>query len=194
MAGAISHAFAGQASAEELKAVLAREAPEVETAELDELADLLARFLNSLPSAVAALTTMAKEPQVGRSVAFAAGQVLLYVADEEDLLSEKEAGAIGLLDDTYLAHRCIAALSAALPQLVVPADYEPPDERSLAAVRSLLPAGVTDALDRTCDNLVRVAAGFFAGGGESPAADDRPPPPPLRVDGAVEALRDSVGN
>jgi hypothetical protein len=79
--------------------VLAREAPDVAPDELRELADLLEQYLNSLPGAVAALTAMAKEPQVGRSVAFAAGQVLLYVADEDDFLSEGEAGAVGLLDD-----------------------------------------------------------------------------------------------
>jgi hypothetical protein len=186
----ISEALAAQASADELTAVLAREAPNVPPDELRELADLLEQYLNSLPGAVAALTTMAKEPQVGRSVAFAAGQVLLYVADEDDLLSEDEVGAIGLLDDTYLAHGCVAAIRAAFPQVGAPAGYEPPDERSVAAVRSLLPAGLTDALDRTCDNLVRVAAGLFSGGGEVPVAEDRPARPSLRVEAGVDALRD----
>jgi len=188
LAGAISEALARRASAEELRAVLARDAPDVAPHELGELADLLERYLNSLPGAVAALTAMAKEPQVGRSVAFAAGQVLLYVADEDDLLSEAEAGAIGLLDDTYLAHGCVARIRGAFPQVRVPADYEPPDERSVAAVRSLLPAGVSDALDRTCENLVRIAAGLFSGGGEAPAADNPPAPPPLRVEAALDVI------
>jgi hypothetical protein len=190
LAGALSNALAEQASAAELAAVLAREAPDVAPDELRGLADLLEQYLNSLPSAVAALTAMAKEPQVGRSVAFAAGQVLLYVADEDDLLSEGEAGAVGLLDDTYLAHGCVAAIRATFPQAGVPVGYEPPGERSLAAVRSLLPAGVTDALDRTCDNLVRLAAGLFAGGAVS-ATEDGTQRPPLRVEAAVNALRDA---
>lgn len=189
LAGALSEALAEQASAEELSAVLAREAPDVAPDEVRVLGGLLEQYLKSLPDAVAALTAMSKEPQVGRSVAFAAGQVLLYVADEDDLLAEEEVGAIGLLDDTYLAHGCVAAIRAAFPQVGAPAGYEPPDERSVAAVRSLLPAGVTDALDRTCDNLVRVAAGLFSGGGETPAGD-RPARPSLRVEAGVDALRE----
>jgi uncharacterized membrane protein YkvA (DUF1232 family) len=190
LARAVSQALAEQASAEELSAVLAREAPDVASDELRVLGGLLEQYLKSLSAAVAALTAMSKEPQVGRSVSFAAGQVLLYVADEDDLLPEDEVGAIGLLDDTYLAHGCVAAIRAAFPQISVPAEYQPPDERTVAAVRSLLPAGVTDALDRTCDNLVRVAAGLFSGGGETPAAEDRPARPSLRVEAGVGALRD----
>jgi hypothetical protein len=184
----VSDALAGQVSAAELQAVLAREAPDVAPDELAALAELLERYLKSLPGAVAALTAMTKEPQAGRSVAFAAGQVLLYVADDDDLLSESEVGAVGLLDDTYFVHGCIAACRAVFPQVGVPAEYEPPDERSVAAVSTLLPAGVTDALDRTCENLVRVASALFAGGGE-PAAEAQPARPALRVEAAVEALR-----
>ena len=39
----------------------------------------------------------------------------------------------------------------------------PPGERSLAAVRSLLPPGVAEALERTAENLVRVAAALYSG-------------------------------
>jgi hypothetical protein len=190
-AWSIAGALVERASADDLESVLAPDAPGVAAEELRELADLLERYLKSLPDAVAALTAMSKEPQVGRSVAFAAGQVLLYVADEDDLLAEDEAGAIGLLDDTYLAHACVASIRAAFPQLGVPAGYVPPDERSVDAVRSLLPAGLTDALDRTSDNLVRVAAGLFSSGGDRPAGADRAPRPQLRVEAAVGALRDA---
>jgi hypothetical protein len=185
--GSIAGALVEGASADELASVLAQEAPGVAAEELRKLAELLERYLKSLPDAVAALTAMAKDPQVGRGAAFAAGQVLLYVADEDDLLAEDEAGALGLLDDTYLAHACVASIHATFPQIGVPAGYVAPDERSVDAVRSLLPAGLTDALDRTCDNLVRVSAALFSSGGDGAA--DRPPRPPLRVEAAVGALR-----
>lgn len=186
---ALSDALARRASAADVEAALAADAGDRAPGELRELSAVLERYLNSLPDAVSALTKMVKDPQVGRGVAFAAGSVLLYLVDEDDFLPESEVGAIGLLDDTYLAHRCIDALGAAFPQLGIPNDYEPPEERSVAAVRSLLPAGVTDALDRTCENLTRAAALFAGGGGAS--AGDGEPIPPLRVKNAVEALRET---
>ena len=76
--------------------------------------------MHGLPVAIDALTAMTKEPQVGRSVSFAAGQVLLYLIDEDDLFAERELGAIGLLDDTYLVHACIAAVRSAFPQIAAP--------------------------------------------------------------------------
>ncbi len=183
----ISEPLAKQARAADLQAALASQAPTIPLGELAELAELLAAYVHGLPAALDALTTMTKEPRVGRSVSFAAGQVLLYVIDEDDLIAEREMGAIGLLDDTYLVHACIAAVRAEFPQIAAPAGYEPPDARAVAAVRALLPGGVTEALDRTCENLVRVAAALFAGNG-----DGSPPPSPerpgLRVDQALAAL------
>jgi hypothetical protein len=63
----------------------------------------------------------------------------------------------------------------------------PPDERSRTAVRSLLPAGVADALDRTCESLVGVAAALYSGGGQGAAAPE-PPRASLRVGDALAAL------
>jgi hypothetical protein len=185
----LSKALAEEASATRLEAVLASEAPDVPRADITELARLLERYLNSVPSALGALTAMAKEQPVGRSVAFAAGQVLVYLVDEDDLFRDEEVGALGLLDDAYLIHACLAALRSTFPELTLPAGYALPDERSLAAVRALLPAGVAEALDRTSENLVRVAAAFYAGGGQGSSAPP-PPRPTLRVGDALAGLRE----
>ena len=34
--------------------------------------------------------------------------MLLYLFDEQDLLDDRELGALGLLDDAYLVHGCVA--------------------------------------------------------------------------------------
>jgi uncharacterized membrane protein YkvA (DUF1232 family) len=182
-------ALVARASAQELEAALQSEAPESNPGELQELALVLAEYLNSLPDAVAALSVLAKDRRFGRGAAFAAGSVLLYLVDEDDFLPESELGLLGLLDDAYLAHRCVLALTAAFPQLRAPAGYEAPDARAAAIVRTLLPAGVADALDRTCENLARAGALFAGGGAESTGAvgEGRPP---LRVGDAVGTLRE----
>jgi uncharacterized membrane protein YkvA (DUF1232 family) len=186
----LADALAGRTSAEDVEAALLSEAPGLAANEIHELSAVLERYLNSLGDAVAAMTAMVKDAQAGRGVAFAAGSVLLYLVDDDDFLPESEVGAVGLLDDTYLVHRCIAALRGAFPQLPVPSGYEPPDERSTAAVHSLLPAGVADALDRTCESLAR-AAGLFAVGGGAGTLDGGEGRPPLRVGEALEAVREA---
>jgi uncharacterized membrane protein YkvA (DUF1232 family) len=183
----LADALAGRATAEEIEAALLSQALELPHEGIHELSAVLKRYLNTLGGGVAALAAMAKDPQIGRGVAFAAGSVLLYLVDEDDFLPESEAGALGLLDDTYLVHRCVAALRAAFPQLGAPDGYEPPDERSVTVVRALLPAGVSDALDRTCENLARAPALFAGRGGDGARGDDAARPP-LRVAEAVAAL------
>ena len=188
----LADVLVARASADEIAEALRSEAPDLGADELHELAPVLAGYLNSLPGAVAALSVLARDRQFGRGAAFAAGSVLLYVVDEDDFLPESEFGALGLLDDAYLAHRCVAALTAAFPQLGSPDGYEPPDAHATATVRSLLPAGVADALDRTCENLARAGALFFAGGGADgagPAGGEGRPP--LRVGDALETLREA---
>jgi hypothetical protein len=184
----LSSALVDEASAAKLEASLSREAPDIPEGDIRELAESLERYLNDIPGALDALTAMAREQRFGRAVAFAAGQVLVYFVDEEDLFRDTEVGALGLLDDAYLMYACIAALRLAFPELSVPEAYAPPDERSLAAVRSLLPAGVAEALDRTSQNLVQVAGALHAGGEGAPPAE--PVRPSLRVADAVAALRD----
>lgn len=187
ISGLLSKALAEEASATKLQATLASEAPEIAGPDTRELAELLERYLNGVPSAIEALTAMSKEQPFGRSVAFVAGQALVYLVDDDDLFRDADLGALGLLDDAYLIHACVAALRSALPQLNVPEGYAPPDDRSLAAVRALLPAGVADALDRTCENLVQVAAALYSGGGQGSSAP-RPPRAALRVSDALAGL------
>jgi hypothetical protein len=187
ISGLLSKALAEEASATRLEASLTSAALETPDASVRELAEVLERYLNGVPSALDALTTMAKEPRVGRSVAFAAGQVLVYLVDEDDLFRDAELGAVGLLDDAYLIHSCIGALRSAFPDLTVPAGYAPPDERSLAAVRALLPAGVAEALDRTAESLVQVAGALYSGGGQGSSAEGLPQPA-LRVEDALASL------
>jgi hypothetical protein len=189
ISGLLSKALAEEASATRLEAALAREAPDIPPADIRELAELLERYLNNVPDTLDALTAMAKEPAFGRSVAFAAGQVLVYLVDEDDLFRDAELGALGLLDDAYLIHGCLAALRSAFPELGLPAGYSPPDERSLAAVRALLPAGIAEALDRTSENLVRVAAALYSGGGQGSPAEEAPRPT-LRVGDALATVRE----
>jgi uncharacterized membrane protein YkvA (DUF1232 family) len=187
----LSDTLADEADAASLEAALERDAPDAPSGQLHELATLLERYLKSVPDALDALTAMTKEPHFGRSVAFVTGQALIYLVDEDDLFPETEIGALGLIDDAYLIHGCIAALLSAFPELSSPAGYSPPDDRTVAAVRSLFPAGVAAALDRTCQNLVQVAAGLYSGGARGPSAS-REERPALRVGEALAALDGAV--
>jgi hypothetical protein len=187
ISGLLSNALAEEASAAKLEAWLADETADVPSDEVRELAELLESYLRGVPSALDTLTAMAKERPYGRSVAFAAGQVLVYLIDEEDLFREAEFGALGLLDDAYLIYACLEALRFAFPDVNAGSAYMPPDERSRTAVRSLLPAGVADALDRTCESLVGVAAALYSGGGQGAAAPE-PPRASLRIGDALAAL------
>jgi hypothetical protein len=65
--------------------------------------------------------------------------------------------------------------------------YQPPDERTLNVVRSLLSAGVANALERTADNLILVAHSLFGSGRGS---EDHPsqPAPILQVSEAIRAM------
>jgi hypothetical protein len=182
----LADALAEKASAAELTAVLARQEPDIPQDELVELADVVETFVQDLPRAIEALSSLAKTPVIGRSVGFAAGQVLLYVLDDDDLFDDTEMGAAGLLDDAYLVQACLGALRAAFPQLELPHGYQPPDARALAAVRSLLPGGVADALERTCENLVRVSATLFSG--DAPPAASPSQMPSLRIHEALRTL------
>jgi len=130
-----------------------------------ELAGLLEPFLRSMPQALSVAVQMTKSRGCGRAVSFATGQALIYVIDEDDLLPEKDFGIIGLLDDAYLAHIYAGSLLRMYPQAPMSGvDYQPPDDRTLNVVRSLLPPRVASALERTVDNLLLVANSLFGGG------------------------------
>jgi hypothetical protein len=187
--GLLSAALAEQASAADIEAALAREAPDA-AGELDGLAEVLAGYLGALPGAIDALTTMARGGPFERSVAFVAGQVLVYLVDEDDLFDDEDFGALGLLDDAYLVHSSVAVLRAAFPALDVPDGYAAPSGEAHGTVRALLPDGVGEALDRTVDRMVLVASALFTGGGRA-AAIERPRPT-VRVANAVASLSSAV--
>ena len=191
ISGLLSSALDAEATATKLEEGLARDAPDISRAEIRQLAELLEGYLKGVPGALDALTVMAKDPLYGRSVAFVAGQVLVYLVDEDDLFRDAEPGVLGLLDDAYLIYAALASLRAAFPELSVPAGCAPPTGSALASVRSLLPAGVSDALDRTSENLVRVAAALYSGGGRG-SSDSEPLRPNLRVGDALAALSPDV--
>ena len=182
----LSTALAERASTAEIEAALAREAPDAETGELHALAELLEEYLQAVPAAIDALTTMARQAPYDRSVGFVAGQVLVYLVDDEDLFDDQEFGALGLLDDAYLLHASLTVLRAAFPALIVPDAYAAPGEEAQRAVRALLPAGVAEALDRTVDRLVLVAASLYSGGGQGGSVER--PRPEVRVANAVASL------
>jgi hypothetical protein len=136
---------------------------------------------------------MTKSRGSGRAVAFATGQVLDYLFDEEDLLPERDFGILGLLDDAYLAHIYAGMLSRMYPHVDTSGTgYQPPDERTLNVVRSLLPAGIANALERTADNLLLVAHSLF---GSSVGTKDYPQQatPALRVNEAIQATEIAGG-
>ena len=171
----------------DLQATLAAEAPDVPLDELRLLADVIEPYLASREGAIAALTALTKDPRIGRAAEFAAGRVLLYLADPDDLLPDDELGTLGLLDDTYFVHACLAAFRRTSAQLDF-AGYEPPDERAREAVRLLLPAGVADALDRTSMSLATVSVALFGARDGSPSELPREHHP-LRVGEAAASLR-----
>jgi len=177
-----------QIASENLVLALAERAPEVGPDHIGELALLLEPFLRSMPQALSVAIQMTKDRGCGRAVAFATGQVLDYVFDEDDLLPEQNFGTLGLLDDAYMVHTYVGMLSRMYPQVDTSSvGYHPPDQRTLHVVRSLLPLGIANALDRTCDNLVHVASALFGSGGGEEGSYPRVPPV-LRVGEAVLAM------
>lgn len=171
----------------ELTAALAKLAPHVEGREIDELASLLESYLLSVPSALSVAVGAVRQEGCGRAVTFAAGQILEYMFDPEDLLPEQEVGVLGLLDDAYLLHTYVALLYRMYPQISHSQTYQPPDSHSMHVVRSLLPDGVSAALDRTCENLLLVAGALFGPDGRQPGPPSRSTPA-LRVEEGVAAM------
>jgi hypothetical protein len=138
-----------------ISALVSRALAEDEAA--DPLEPVLDRYLEGIPAAIDALVAMTRAAESRRTAAFVAGQALLYLVDEDDLVSEAAAGRRGLLDDAYFLHACLRRLRSACPEAPAPPGYAPPGEESTAAVAAALPAGVPEALERAADRLVEVA-------------------------------------
>jgi hypothetical protein len=180
-----------EATAPQLAAALGRYADDVAPELLAPLADRLEVFLRGIPSALSVASLYARDPVCGRAVAFALGEVLYYCFDEADLLPERDFGVLGLLDDAYFVHVFAASLRFLYAHVdISAAGYRPPDHSDFQLVRALLPAGVPDCLDRTCDNVLRVSAAFFSGGAHGLAAG----PQALPVIHVGEAVRLMANN
>ena len=145
-----------------LTAELRRHANTVESDDVEHLATVLDGFLASVPDALACAIALSKDRRCGHAVAFATGSVFNYIFDEEDLLPEASFGTLGLLDDAYLVHGFVATLRQTFPY-VEPSttSYDAPDARTFEVVASLLPDGVAQSLQRTCESTVQVAGALF---------------------------------
>ena len=134
--------------------------------EVDPLARLVVPYLRSIPDALSHVFAIAGHPQCARAVTFAAGTVLAYAFDEEDLFPESRFGPLGLLDDAYLVHSFVEELGRMFPWAIPPGGpgYAAPTPLASAVVSGLLPDGVADALLRTCRSTLQVAHALFPGG------------------------------
>jgi hypothetical protein len=156
---------------------------------IDQLANSLEPFLVSILNGLDVAIKFTKNPQFGRAIAFATGQVIEYCFDDEDLFPERDYGILGLLDDAYMVHRFVVVLYQTYPiSSENMLGYSQPDERTFQLVRSLLPAGVCDALDRTCYNMVQVANALFTSGIRQNHIHSESPKPTLRVREAISFL------
>lgn len=176
-----------KATADGLTAILSRLAGDIAPDLLAAMGGRLEGFLRGLPGALSVASLFAKDPVCGRAVAFALGEILYYCFDEDDLLPERDFGVLGLLDDAYLAHVFVASLQFMYPHVdVCAASYRSPDQSQLQLVRALLPFGVSECLDRTCDSLLRVSGAFFSG--RARAMESADVVPVIRVGEAIRLL------
>jgi hypothetical protein len=160
MIDALCVGLAGVASPEHVADDLRAAGAMDDSAPLCALASRLSSFLTTTPDRIRILTRLAADPHHGRAVAFGLAQVLEYVFDEHDLVSDASHGVLGLLDDAYLVHRFLEDVGRAYPEaraLAASAD----DGATRDLVARLLPAGVAAALDRTSERLLQVGATLF---------------------------------
>jgi len=187
MIGLLRLGFDEGIAADEIADSLRRYAGDVASEDVDQLADVLERYLRMVPEALATALGMSKDPHCGRAVAFATGAILTYVFDEEDLLPEASYGTVGMLDDAYLVHRFVDSLRRMYPFAAPPTAYEAPDASTSEVVAAVLPEGVAESLLRTCESTIQVAQALFPSG-QGAGAADVPFEPELRVADGVAAI------
>lgn len=154
---------------------------------IEQLSQVLESFLLSMFDALEVVALLRKDPMCGRAVTFANAHVLQYVLDDDDLLSEQDYGVLGFLDDAYLVHRFTSLLCQTYAYVdTSKISYQAPNEHTLQIIRTLLPDGVSTALDMTSSNLIQVASAFFLNG--SNASNRSSEPFNIRVDDAIELL------
>jgi hypothetical protein len=186
MIGLLRLGFDEGIAANEIADALRRYAGDVASEDVDQLAGVLEGYLRSVPEALATALGMSKDPHCGRAVAFATGTILTYVFDEEDLLPEAFYGTVGMLDDAYLVHGFVDSLRRMYPFAVPPTAYEAPDARTSEVVAAVLPEGVAESLQRTCESTIQVAQALFPSG-QGAGTADVPFEPKLRVADGVAA-------
>jgi uncharacterized membrane protein YkvA (DUF1232 family) len=166
---------------------LLRHAGDAPPEDVEQLAVVLEPYLRSVPDALATALGMSRDPHCGRAVSFATGSILAYVFDEEDLLPEASFGLIGMLDDAYLVHAFVGALTRMYPFAASSSSsYDTPAPHASEVVARLLPEGVAESLLRTCDDTVQVAQAFFPAGPGS-GSGGQSVEPRIRVTGALAA-------
>jgi hypothetical protein len=178
-------------SADEIAEGLRRHASDSASEDVAGLATVLEQYLRTVPDALTTALGMSKDPHFGRSVAFATGTILTYIFDEEDLLPEATYGVVGLLDDAYLVHGFVDSLGRMYPSAAPAIEYDAPDARTSEVVAAVLPEGVADSLQRTCESTIQVAQALFPAG-RSVDVGDVPFEPQLRVAEAVAAAAEPI--
>ena len=165
MIGLLKLGFDEGISAELLADALRAQAGDASTEALERLAALLEGFLRSVPDAIATALAMSKNPRCGQAVAFATGPILTYLFDEGDLVPEATFGPVGMLDDAYLVHEFVGALTRWF-HVAAPSDatYDAPDAHAFGVVASLLPEGVATSLRRTAESTIQVAHALYPSG------------------------------
>jgi hypothetical protein len=178
-------------SADEIAEGLRRHASDSASEDVAGLATVLEQYLRTVPDALTTALGMSKDPHFGRAVAFATGTILTYIFDEEDLLPEATYGVVGLLDDAYLVHGFVDSLGRMYPSAAPAIEYDAPDARTSEVVAAVLPEGVADSLQRTCESTIQVAQALFPAG-RSVDVGDVPFEPQLRVAKAVAAVAEPI--
>lgn len=154
---------------------------------IEQLSQMLESFLLSMFDALEVVALLRKDPMCGRAVTFANAHVLQYVLDKDDLLSEHDFGILGLLDDAYLVHRFTSLLCQTYAHVdTSKISYRSPNEHTLQIVRTLLPDGISTALDRTSSNLIQVSSALCLN--STNASNLSSESFNIRVDDAVELL------
>jgi hypothetical protein len=129
--------------------------------QVSELASRLNKLIQTIPDALDAAFKIGEEPRFAKSARFATGQVLYYLLEESDLISSKDAGLLGIIDDAYLTHSSVNGLVNHYGPLMLPRlKYEHPI-KEMQSARLFMPSGIAEALDATAARLIDLSSSLF---------------------------------
>ena len=148
---------------------------------LRAVAEEISGFVVATPDRISALMHLTRDGHHGRAVAFGLAQILVYVVDEHDLVSDAPEGGAGLLDDAYLVFRFLEDVCRAYPAGRKHAETLLGQDTA-ALIARLLADGVGPALDRMSERLLLVGASLFQTGGGTVPSSDEVPAASLRMD------------